>query len=80
MEDNINKLEKNGYLDKFDNKMSVLNDKISKIKYATKNNTLSSDEKNELENKIEKLESEKNSINNELSHAVHIIKKIPRKT
>ena len=37
MEDNINKLEKiNEYLDKFDNKMSVLNDKISKIKYAIK--------------------------------------------
>ena len=32
MEDNRNKLEKiNEYLDKFDNKKSVLNDKISKI-------------------------------------------------
>ena len=78
MEDYINKLEKlNEYLDKFDNKMSVLNDKISKIKYAIKNKTLTSDEENELQNKIKKLESEKNSINNELTHAVHIIKKIP---
>ena len=41
MKDNINKLEKiNEYLDKFDNKMSVLNDKIFKIKYAIKNKTL----------------------------------------
>ena len=76
MEDNINKLEKrNEYLDKFDNKVSVLNDKISKIKYAIKNKTLTSAEKDELQNKIKKLESQKNSINNELSHPVHIMKK-----
>ena len=36
---------------------------------------MTSDEKNELKNKIEKLESEKNYINNELSHAVHIMKR-----
>ena len=52
--------------------MSVLNDKISKVKYAIKNKILTSDEKNELENKIKELESEKNSINNELTHAVNI--------
>ena len=90
MEDNINKLEKiSEYLDKFDNKMSVLNDKISKIKYAIKNKTLTSpekdelqniikelkSEKDELQNKIKKLGSEKNTINNEHSHAVHIMKK-----
>ena len=47
MEDHINKLEKiNEYLDKFYNKMSVLNDKISKIKYAIKHKTLTSAEKN----------------------------------
>ena len=55
--------------------MSVLNDKISKIKYAIKNKTLTSAEKDELQNKIKKLESEKNTINNEHSHAVHIMKK-----
>ena len=47
-EDNINKLEKaNEYLDKFDNKISTLNDEISKIKYAIKNKTLTNAEKNE---------------------------------
>ena len=76
MEDNINKLEKiNEYLDKFDNKMSVLNDKIFKINYTIKNKTLTSAEKDKLQNKIKDLESQKNSINNELSHAVHIRKK-----
>ena len=76
MEDNINKLEKiNECLDKFDNKMNVLNNKISKIKYTTKNKTLTSAKKDELQNKIKELESQKNSINNELSHVVHIMKK-----
>ena len=47
-EDNVNKLEKaNEYLDKFDNKISTLNDEISKIKYAIKNKTLTNAEKNE---------------------------------
>ena len=75
MEDNINKLEKiNECLDKFDNKMSVLNDKISKIKYTIKNKNLTSAEKDELQNKIKDLENQKH-INNELTHAVHIMKK-----
>ena len=78
MEGNINKLEKlNEYLDKIDNKISTLNDEISKIKYTIKNKTLTSAEKNELQNKIKKLESQKDSINNELNQAAHIIKKIP---
>ena len=69
--------------------MSALNDKISKIKYAIKNKTLTSaekdglqniikelkSEKGELQNKIKKLESEKNTINNEHSYAVYIMKK-----
>ena len=60
MEDNVNKLEKiNEHLDKSDNKMSALNDKISKIKYPIKNKTLTSAEKNELQNKIKELESQK---------------------
>ena len=76
MEYNINKLEKiNEYLDKFDNKMSGLNDKISKIKYTIKNKTLTSAEKDEFQNKIKKLENDRRTINNELSHAVHIMKK-----
>ena len=71
MEDNINKLEKiNEYLDKFDNKMSALDDKISKIKYAIKNKTLTGAEKDELQNKIKKLESKKNTINNEHSQYI----------
>ena len=76
MEGNINKLEKiNEYLDKFDNKINVLNVKISKIKYTDKNKALTSAEKDELQNKIKELESQKNTINNELIHAVNIIKK-----
>ena len=60
MEDNINKLEKiNEYLDKFDKKTNVLNDKIFKIKYTIKNKTLTSAEKDEFQNKIKELESQK---------------------
>ena len=55
--------------------MNVLNDKISKIKYTIKNKTLTSAKKDELQNKIKESESQKNSINNELSHVVHIMKK-----
>ena len=56
MENNINKLEKiNEYLDKFDNKIKVLNYKISKIKYTVKNKTLTSAEKDELQCKIKKI-------------------------
>ena len=76
MEDNINKLEKiNEYLDKFDKKTNVLNDKIFKIKYTIKNKTLTSAEKDEFQNKIKELESQKNIINNELTLPVHIMKK-----
>ena len=58
MEDNINKLQKiNEYLDKFDNKINVLNDKIFKIKYTIKNKTLAIAEKDKLQNKIKELES-----------------------
>ena len=59
IEDNINKLEKlNEYSDKFDNKISTLNDEIFKIKYAIKNKTLTSAEKNKLQNKIKELKKE----------------------
>ena len=76
MEDNINKLEKiNEYLDKFDKKTNVLNDKIFKIKYTIKNKTLTSAEKDEFQNKIKELESQKNIIDNELTLPVHIMKK-----
>ena len=43
----------NDYLDIFDNKISTLNDKISKIEDTIKNNkALTNAEKNELQNKI----------------------------
>ena len=59
MEDNINKLGKlNEYSDKFDNKISTLNDEIFKIKYTIKNKTLTSAEKNKLQNKIKELKKE----------------------
>ena len=79
-EDNINKLEKiNEYLDKFDNKINTLNDKISKIEYAIKNTTLTNAEKNELQNKIKELNTQKDSINNELRHAVKVINNLKKK-
>ena len=79
-EDNINKLEKaNEYLDKSDNKISTLNDEISKIKYAIKNKALTNAEKNELQNKIKELNTQKDSINNEFRHAVNVIKKLKKK-
>ena len=59
-EHNINKLEKiDEYLDKFDNKVSTLNDEISKIKYEIKSKTFTSAEKNELQNKIKIINKEK---------------------
>ena len=80
MEDNINNLEKaNKYLDKFDNKISTLNDEISKIKYAIKNKALTNAEKNKLQNKIKELNAQKDSINNEFRHAVKVIKKLKKK-
>ena len=66
MENNINKLEKsNDYLDKYDNKISTLNDKISRMKYAIKNNKALTDaEKNELQKKIIKdITTQQDSIN-----------------
>ena len=81
--DNFNK-KSNDYLDIFDNKISTLNDKIFKIKDTIKNNKiLTNSEKNELQNKIEiinkenieKIFSQKNSINNEYRKSVDIIKK-----
>ena len=79
-EDNINKLENiNEYLDKFDNKINTLNDKISKTEYAIKNKTLTNAEKIELQNKIKELNTQKDSINNELRHAVKVIKNLKKK-
>ena len=77
---NISKSEKiNEYLDKFDNQINTLIDKISKIEYAIKNKTLTNAEKNELQNKIKELNTQKDSINNELRHAVKIIKNLKKK-
>ena len=80
MEDNINKLEKaNEYLDKFENKISTLNDGISKTKNAIKNKALTNAEKNELQNKIKELNAQKDSVNNEFRDAVKVIKKLEKK-
>ena len=83
--DNFDKKSKD-YLDIFDNKISTLNDKISKIKDTIKNNktlttaekntiknnkTLTNAEKNELQNKIEELTTQRDSINNEHRRAVN---------
>ena len=55
----------NHYLDIFDNKISTLNDKTSKIKDTIKNNkTLNNAEKNELQNKIKELTIQRDSVNN----------------
>ena len=57
--DNLNK-KSNVYLGIFNNKISTLNDKISKIKDIIKNNEiLTNAEKNELQNKIEIIDKEK---------------------
>ena len=65
MKENIDNFDKksNDYLDIFDNKISTLNDKISKIKDTIKNNrTLTNADKNELQNKIEIINNEKKRI------------------
>ena len=68
--DNFDK-KSNNYLDIFDNKISILNDKISKIKDTIKNNnTLTNAEKNELQNKIIELTTQRDSLNNEHRRAV----------
>ena len=93
MKENIDNFDKksNDYLDVFDNKTSTLNDKISKIKDAIKNNMiLTNAEKNKLQNEIEiinkerkelqknikKIFSQKDSINNKHRRAVDTIKNI----
>ena len=76
--DNFNK-KSNDYLDIFDNKISKLNNKIFKIKDTIKNNKdLSNAEKNELQNKINGLTSQKNYINNEHRRAVNKIKTLKK--
>ena len=68
--DNFDK-KSNDYLDIFDNKISTLNDKISKIKDTIKiNKTLTNAEKNELQNKIEELTTQRDFITNEHRKAV----------
>ena len=62
MKENIDNFHKksNDYLDIFDNKISILNDKIFKIKDTIKNNKiLTNAEKNELQNEIEIINKEK---------------------
>ena len=44
-----------------------------------KNKTLTNAEKNELQNKIKELNTQKDSINNEFRHAVKVIKKLKKK-
>ena len=69
--DNFDK-KSNDYLDIFDNKISTLNDKISKIKDTIKNNkTLTNAEKNELQNKIKELTTQRDSVNNEHRRVVN---------
>ena len=69
--DNFDK-KSNDYLDIFDNKISTLNDKIFKIKDTIKNNkTLTNAEKNELQNKIKELTTQRDSVNNEHRRAVN---------
>ena len=64
--------ESNYYLDMYDNRISTLNDKISKIKDTIKNNkTLTNAEKNELQNKIKELTTQRDSVNNEHRRAVN---------
>ena len=58
-----------------DNKINTLNDEILKIKYAIKNKNLTSAEKNELQNKIKELETQKNSINSKFRRTINFIKK-----
>ena len=68
--DNFDK-KSNDYLDIFDNKISTLNDKISKIKDTIKNNKiLTNAERNELQNKIKELTTQQDSVNNEHRRAV----------
>ena len=78
--DNMKKDRDNfDYLDIFDNKISTLNDKISKIKDTIKNNkTLTNAEKNELQNKIEKLTTQQDYINNEHCKAVNKMLKLKK--
>ena len=71
----------NDELDKIDNKISRLNDKIFKIEYTIKNNkNLTNAEKNELQNEIKKLTTRLDSVNNEHFRAVDKIKKFKEKT
>ena len=65
IKENIDNFDKksNDYLDIFDNKISTLNNKISKIEDTIKNNkALTNAEKNELQNKIEIINKEKNEL------------------
>ena len=78
--DNFDK-KSNDYLDVFDNKIRLrtLNDKISKIKDIIKNDkTLTNAEKNELQNKIEELTTQRDSINNEHRKAVNKMLKLKK--
>ena len=58
-----------------DNKINTLNDEFFIIKYAIKNKNLTSAEKNELQNKIKELETQKNSINSKFCRTIKVIKK-----
>ena len=70
----------NDELDKIDNKISRLNDKIFKIEYTIKNNkNLTNAEKNELQNEIKELTTRLDSVNNEHFRAVDKIKKCLKK-
>ena len=81
----------NDYLDIFDNKISTLYDKISKIEDTIKNNKaltiagknelqnnieIINKEKDELQENIKKITSQTDSINSEHHRAVNTFKKI----
>ena len=57
----------------------ILNNKIFKIKDTIKNNKdLTNSEKNELQNKVNELTRQKNSINNEYRRSVNKIKDLKK--
>ena len=82
MKKNIDNFDKksNDELNMLDNKISTLNDKILKNIYIIKNNkTLTNVERNELQNKIKDITTQRDSINSAVRHAVNVIKKQKKK-
>ena len=66
--------------DRLENFIEIYNDiingdQVNKIKYAIKSKNLTSAEKNELQNKIKELETQKNSVNSKFRRRINVIKK-----